>query len=86
MENARVLGELRERTEELTRREAELRNSEERYIGYAGDQRGRLRRGCRHRRDLLFATSLRVGRASGLRPADDEGLDRTGFTPMIRGA
>ena len=31
MENARLLGELRQRTEELTRREAALRNSEERY-------------------------------------------------------
>jgi adenylate cyclase len=31
MENARLLGELRQGTEELTRREAALRNSEERY-------------------------------------------------------
>ena len=31
MENARLLGELRQRTQELTRRETALRNSEERY-------------------------------------------------------
>ena len=31
MENARLFGELRQRTQELTRREIALRNSEERH-------------------------------------------------------
>ena len=75
MENARLLGELRERTQELTSREGALRRSEERYaLAMRAINEGVYE--CRHRQHVLLTPGVRAGRPRALRAADDDRLDR----------
>ena len=75
MENARLLGELRESTQELTSREGALRRSEERYaLAMRAINEGVYE--CRHRQHVLLTPGVRAGRPRALRAADDDRLDR----------